>query len=204
MTKIRTASNSLLRGEHGGAAVPFILALPIFLTILAVIIQFALLVNAKITLNQAAQATARAAMTSLPDELPTNVQRAARMSLAPVSPAAKTGLSNEAVEITSSLATLGINPGNTYGARYTYAEAVTNASYPNQVGSNFAYNEGQLVEVHVDYLVYLPVPIAQRFIGQRRTIAGIEGWFLQMRGTARVMTSHGRKTSAHSDGWPHQ
>lgn len=181
---------------------PFILALPIFLTILAVVIQFALLVNAKVTLNQAAQATARAAMTSLPDEMPANVQRAARMSLAPISPAAKIGLSNEAVEIASSLATLGINPGNTYGARYTYAEAVTNASYPNQVGSNFAYNEGQLVEVHVDYMVYLPVPIAQRFIGQRRTIAGVEGWFLPMRGTARVMTSHGRKTSAQNDGWP--
>jgi len=51
-----------------------------------IFVQFALILNAKIMVTNAAAAAARSAMTSLPEESPENVKRAACFMLVPVSP----------------------------------------------------------------------------------------------------------------------
>ena len=77
-----------IHDDSGAAAVSFILAFPIFLTIVGIVVQTALMVNAKMMVTQAADAAARAAVASLPDEHPENIVKAAYMSLAPLSPPA--------------------------------------------------------------------------------------------------------------------
>src|SRR5207237_1241107 len=76
----------LHRRDDGSAAVSFIMAFPIFLWIIAILVQMVLLVNAKIMVSYAADCAARSAVTSLPDEHPENIKQAACAALAPLSP----------------------------------------------------------------------------------------------------------------------
>src|SRR5215212_9878765 len=85
-SSILHSSFIILHSDTGSAAVSFILAFPIFLTIVGIVVQMALMVNAKIMVTHAADAAARAAATSLPDGHPENVQKAAWQALAPISP----------------------------------------------------------------------------------------------------------------------
>src|SRR5215208_3151052 len=98
-----------LHDDRGAAAVSFILAFPIFLTIVSILVQMALMVNAKLTVQHAADAAARAAATSLPDGHPENVSRAAWMALAPLSPKATTTPASAASADYDALKSLGVD-----------------------------------------------------------------------------------------------
>ena len=59
----------LLKGrDKGTVAITFLLSLPILLTVIGVLVQYALLANAQLTLNHAVQSAARSAMTALPTD----------------------------------------------------------------------------------------------------------------------------------------
>ena len=52
--------------DRGTVAVTFLLSLPILLFIIAIFVQYALIVNAQLVIDRAVQAAARTAMTALP------------------------------------------------------------------------------------------------------------------------------------------
>jgi Flp pilus assembly protein TadG len=201
------ASVSLcLRGllnDRGSAAVPFILVLPIFLLIIAILVQYALLVNAKLVLTHTAQLAARAAVTALPEDQPQNVAAAAYMALAPLSPQAGIGVRPEASDVYQAMQNAGIAVAGTYPARYTYAMEATTVSWtPGLPAVDFATSHGQPVDVTVSYRFQLTVPGAMRLIGFDDTVAGVQGRFVNIGATCRAQTSHSRKTSAGGGGWP--
>lgn len=186
------------------AAVSFILVLPIFLTVVAILVQTALMVNAKIVVTHAADAAARAAVTSLPDGKPENVTRAAWMALVPISPVATDGDASEATADYDALQAAGVEVPESFPSRYTYAmEAATVSWAPESSEVDFERSAGQELEVTVTYRFQLTVPAAMRFAkAQDDTIAGVKGRFWEVTGRAKVQTSHGRKTRAERDGWP--
>ena len=118
----------VLHHDSGAAAVSFILAFPIYLTIVAIVVQTALMVNAKVMVTQAAEAAARAAVTSLPDGHPENVARAALMTIAPLCPPA-TSSSSDGTSIYNALQKVGANVAESFPARYTYAADATKVSW---------------------------------------------------------------------------
>ena len=180
----------------------FILALPIFLTIVSVVVQLALMVNAKIMVAHAADAAARAAATSLPDGHPENIAHAARLALVPVCPQATTSTAPEADADAAALRTLGVNVADSFPARYTYAMDATKVSW-TPADLDFASSAGQTVDVTVTYKFQLTVPGAMRLgEGENTTVGGIQGWFWEVSATSRVQTAHGRKAHADADGWP--
>jgi hypothetical protein len=193
-----------LHDDSGAAAISFIFCLPIFLTIVGIIVQLALMVNAKIVVTQAADAAARAAMTSLPDEHPENIQQAAWMTLVPICPKSQSsgGGGAEASDAYQALQRLGVDVPDSFPDRYGYAMQAAKVSWsPDDV--DFAHSAGQEVQVKVTYRFLLTVPGAMRMLAtDKESVAGVEGRFWDVTGTSKVQTSHGRKTHAGEDGWP--
>jgi len=189
-----------LADDRGAVAVSFILTFPIFLLIAAIIVQYALLLNARLVVEHAAQTAARAAATALPDERPELVLRAARTALAPLSPRAGVAPEAEALRTAEALADCGVNVAESFADRYTYAMAATRAAWS---GGGWPNRAGREVEVTVRYRFLLTVPGASRLISAGRTsVAGVEGRFTTLVATARAQASHGRKAAADSSGWP--
>jgi len=189
-----------LHSDRGSAAVPFILALPIFLLIVAILVQYAIIVNAKLLVDHAAQAAARAAVTSLPEGHPENVRSAAYMGMAMVSPTAKTAATPEADAVYQALQTVGVPVTSNFPARYTYAAEATDVDWTEPV--DLTLSRARPVDVTVTYRLYLTVPGAMRVIGSADTIAGVHGRFLTIASTTRVEMSHSRKAAAGGGGWP--
>jgi hypothetical protein len=188
----------LHRDEGGTAAVSFILCLPVFLTIVGIIVQFALMINAKMMVNNAAAAAARSAMTSLPEEHPENVKKAACFMLVPVSPKAAIASSQDARDYSQALKDLQADAPPTFPERYTYAENAVVVSYPNR---DYKRLPGQEIEVTVSYKFFLTVPGAKGLFGWAGNIAGVEGRFWTVQSTVKVQTAHGRAARADSTGW---
>ena len=198
----------LHRSESGTAAVSFILCLPIFLTIVAIIVQYALIVNAKIIVTSAAANAARAAMTSLPEETPDNVTKAARFSVVPVSPKAKGQPDAEGFAIASALLTVKNDPNNPisadkadkfvadFAARYTYAMEAVTVDYP---ALPYKFKTGQDIDVTVHYKMLMTVPIWQFAFGKQDIVGGVKGKYFTIKSTVRVQTAHGR--GANADNW---
>jgi Flp pilus assembly protein TadG len=181
--------------------VSFVLAFPIFLTIVAIIVQMALMVNAKVVVTHAADSAARAAATSLPDGKPENVERAAWMALAPLSPQAQSPVAAEAAADYDALRRMGVDVPESFPARYTYATEATAVSWSPDV--DFSRSEGQEVEVTVTYRFQLTVPGAMKMAAaDDDTVAGVKGRFWEVTARSRVQTAHGRKARAYDDGWP--
>jgi Flp pilus assembly protein TadG len=173
--------------------------LPLFLAILAVAVQYALMVNAKILVTDAAAAAARSAMTSLPEESPDNIKKAACFMLVPICPKAAGGASAEAQQIADALATLQTTVPSAFAERYTYAQAAAEVIYPN---GDYKHTHGEDILVTVRYRFYMTVPLAMRLMGgQSDTVAGIEGRFWTVESTVRVQTSHGRAADSDGNGW---
>ena len=204
-----------LHSDDGTVAVSFILVLPIFLLVFGVILQYALLVNAKIMVDQAALASARTATTFLPtdpqiDFLDLNstqainasdmINRAARIQLVPLSPAAKDN-SNAAEEqaVEAGFTNAGVKLPSSFATRYAYASQATKVTWPDQ---DYPRLKGQEIQVQVTYQFYLTVPGARDLIGRADSIAGVNGRFFPMTSTIRVQTAHGRQTKASAFGWP--
>lgn len=191
----------LLHSDRGGASVSFMLCLPIFLWIMAVIVQYALLVNAKVNMNHSAYLAARAAVTSLPEGRPENVTRAARLALASLSPKATDAAAAEAEAVYQSLTNLGVQLQPSFPARYTYAMDATQVSWsPPDI--NYPGSYGRPIDVTVSYEFRLTVPGTMRIIGHSGTVGGIDGRFFTMTATCRVETSHSRQAGTDGDGLP--
>ena len=188
----------LHRDDGGTAAVSFILCLPVFLAILTVFVQFALMLNAKLMVSNAAAAAARSAITSLPEETPDNVKHAACMMLVPVSPKAVTGVSQEAQGLSDAIKTLNADAPSAFAERYTYAENAVVVMYPNL---DYKHKPGQDIEVTVSYKFFLTVPGARGLLGQAGNVAGVDGRFWTVSSTVKVQTAHGRAANSDGTGW---
>ena len=192
-----------LHCDRGSAAVPFILSLPIFLLILAILVQYALIVNAKIMIDHSAQSAARAAVTSLPENQSDNIKSAACLTLTPLSPVALSGVEDQATSIYNALLTSGVPVADTFPARYTYAMDATTVDYTSPDDPvDYVHARGHQVDVSVTYRFRLTVPAAMRLIGKSDTVAGVEGRFLDIISTSRVETSHSRQAASGDSGWP--
>lgn len=178
------------RAYRGAAAVSFILAFPIFLVIVAILVQYALIANARVMVDHAAQMAARAAVTSLPEEHPENVESAAYMVLSALSPVA-TSTSPEATTMYDSLKGSGVDVPEKFAGRYSYAMDATSVSWSPE--ADFPYLKGQEIEVTVRYRFRLTVPAAMMFVGQSGTVGGISGRFIEFTSKCRTQTAHGRK-----------
>jgi Flp pilus assembly protein TadG len=192
---------ALLHNDEGGAAVSFILALPIFLWIIAIFVQFALMMNAKISIDNAAAVAARAAVTSLPEGKPENVTTAACMALAPLSPQATGQSASDAQALFDALQATGVPIPETFPARYTYAMEATKVSWDPDI--DFTTSRGRELNVSLVYRFKLTVPGANMLIGSSDTIGGVQGRYLDIASAScRVQTSHSRKTGSDGAGSP--
>ena len=207
---MRTAARRLRRlvEEHdrGTVAVTFLLSLPIFLTIMMIVVQYALMINGKLSVDRATAVAARTAMTALPndpvvDEIdgPSLVDQSAYMALAPLSPKSVDAPSAEASAALQALTDAGLTVTDSYASRYTYAQQATTITWPDQ---DYSRMHGAEIELKIQYRFYLTVPFANFLIGQRDTVAGVSGHFTTITSTVKVQISHGRQASANGSGWP--
>ncbi len=201
----------LLHGrDKGTVAITFLLSLPILLAILGILVQYALLVNARLTVDRAAQAAARSAMTALPTdpiigEAGGNgyVERAALMILEALSPASpQVSLDGQAVA--DALAQVGANPPATYAARYAYAQGATRVTITRIDGSGETYprTAAPRVRITVQYDFQLTAPFINAAVGRSDTVAGVTGRFLTLTSTLDVQLSHGRQAVTFGSGRP--
>jgi Flp pilus assembly protein TadG len=124
---------NLFKGrDKGTVAVTFLLSLPIFFLVVAIIVQYALLANARLTLDRAIASAARAAMTSLPTnpatediDGPGNVKKAACLILTPISPVAPNSGSTDSQALADALGQLGISVSPGFANRYAFADIAT-------------------------------------------------------------------------------
>jgi Flp pilus assembly protein TadG len=184
------------KDEGGTAAVTFLLCLPVMMTVIAIIVQFALILNAKLVVTDAAIAAGRAAVTALPEEKPENIRKAALFMLVPISPTAKNGINQEGQEIQSALETLGVKPPSNFALRYNFADSAATVNYTQD---DYKHMPGQDIEVTVAYKFYLEVPIARGILAtNNETVAGVQGRYFKITSKVKVQTSHGRATEADS------
>ena len=115
--------------RRGTVSVTFILVLPIFMCIIAIVVQYALMVNARIMVQYAAETAARSAVTALPDEHEEAIFRAARTSLVTLSPQAKSAVDPEATAMADAMRRAGVDISDSFAPRYTYAMAATHVSW---------------------------------------------------------------------------
>lgn len=196
--------------DRGTVAITFLLSLPILMTILGVIVQYALLINAKLTINRALAAAARSAMTSLPTDPAIdqvngmqNVTRTALIGLAPLSPVA-TSSSVEATEVTQALQTLGIAEPDSFAGRYTYAATAANISItPQNVNNAYVTTAAPYINISITYQFKLTMPFANLLIGRSDTIAGVTGHYFTLTSTlTNVQLSDGREVPTNANGDP--
>lgn len=197
----------LVKGhDRGTIALSFAMALPIWVLIMAIFVQYALMVNAKLSIERAAAVAARTAMTALPtdpvvDEMDgaSLVNQSAWMALVPLSPMSKDAPSTEASAALQALQAAGVTVKSNYANRYTYAQTATTVSWPDQT---YAKMRGGEMELTIQYRFFLSVPFANILIGKADTIAGVTGRFTTISSTVKVQLSHGRQASAGGSGWP--
>jgi hypothetical protein len=218
----------LLRGrDKGTVAVTFLLSLPILLFIVAIFVQYALIVNAKLVVQRAAMAAARTAMTALPLDPNVDgiegdimVRRSAYMALAPLSPMAGSA-SADGEMLGDSLERLGMLQGKggaSFGRRYTYAEngatveweriGDDGAALPDAAWepADYARARGQQIRLTVTYPFLLTVPAVNKLIGAEigtgSGAGGVTGRVLTLTATRVVTLPHGREAAANGNGWP--
>jgi Flp pilus assembly protein TadG len=192
--------------NRGTIAVSFAMALPILALVMAIVVQYALVVNAKLSIQRAAEVAARTAMTALPTDQAVDdvdgaalVNQSAWMALVPLSPASRDGPSAEATAALQALQAAGIAVRDSYANRYTYAQQATTVTWPDQP---YAKMRGGEMALKVQYRFYMTVPFANKLIGQTDTIAGVPGHFTTISATVKVQLAHGRQAAADGSGWP--
>jgi Flp pilus assembly protein TadG len=213
----------LLRGrDRGTVAITFLLSLPLLMLIIGLLVQLSLLVNARLTLDRAATAAARSAMTSLPadpviDQVDgmSNVRRAAYIALAPISPVAPAA-STDGETVGQALAAL--SGGNSalprnFAGRYTYAEAATLVEV-DPIDANgvvlpmedFSRAAAPRIRLTLRYDFRLTVPLINMplvaVFGRSGTVAGITGRFFTISTTREVQLSPGREVPTGITGEP--
>ncbi len=190
-----------IHDTRGGATISFAVAFPIFLFIVGVLVQYALIVNAKLVIDNAAQQAARAAVTSLPEGKPDNVRAAAFMALAPICPSAKDSVTADAIALAQSLRTLGVSVPDSFSARYTYASEAARVTWDPNI--DYTRSPSRELTMKVIYRFYLTVPGAARVVGTASNVGGVSGMFIDLLSTCQVQTSHSRAAFTDGSGWPH-
>ncbi len=195
-----------LHSDRGSVSISFILCLPIFLTIVGIIVQLALLVNAKIMIDHALHVAARSAVTALPEHQFDAINRAVRLSLVPLCPQATTSVTQEATDVSDALSACGITVPASFAPRYTYATEAATVTW-NPSATDYRQTAGQAVQVTLHYKFNLTVPIigsASRVLlsTQKDTVAGVNGYFYDISSICTIETAHGRQASTDGNGWP--
>jgi len=220
----------LLRGcDRGTVAVTFLISLPILLFVIAVIVQYAMIVNARLVLNRAAAGAARSAMTALSTDPRIEtmgdgvgapaldgvafVKMAACERLESISPVASIGAGIDNTD-TQTIERYGFKINQSYGQRYDYADQATTIHWqvvddagnpigdPDPPPSFLCRCSSQHVQLTVSYQFYLNVPGAKLFIGDVGSVAGVNGRFITLSTTYDLQLSHGRETATYGDGSP--
>lgn len=204
--------------DRGTVAVTFLLTLPILLWVLAIIIQWGLIVNAQITLNAAAAAAARSAMTALPTdpqidavgEGPTAipfdgaaaVKRAACLRLTSISPVAPNGDAPD--DLVQALQNAGASLNPSFASRYAYADAATEVHWQIIGGdgtqdpppSDLCKRADTELQFTVTYKFHLNVPGAKWLVGHNDTdVAGVTGNYVKLSVTYNIQLSYGREAN---------
>lgn len=182
-------------GESGASAVEFVLVLPALAVLLLMILQIALIVQAKFVVNYAAFCAARSAIVVIPDEVAgeqrnylgnpetsekvETIQRSAALPLTAISPLPGLSiargvpvLSNPAVIADLiKLAPFDVAPRSMMGqvmlrAPYAYHSDNTAVEVLTVQGAESgSYLEHDWVTVRVQYRYYLAVPFAKKLFG---------------------------------------
>jgi hypothetical protein len=205
-----------LRGrDKGYVALSFAAALPILLLVIGIIVQYALLVHAQLTVERAVQAGARSAMTALPVDPaigdaggPEYVARSIMMTLESLSPAG-TEVSTNSETVAAALTALGMTLPDRYTQRFTYAENATQISIqpidgngvPIQV-TDFSKVAAPRVRLTVQYDYQVKVPLLAVALGRVDVIDGVSGRFRTLTATLDVQLSHGREAPTDGVGVP--
>ena len=192
--------------NRGSVALSFAMTLPIYIYIMTIFVQYALMVNAKLMIARAAEVAARSAMTCLPtdkvvDEVDGQamVRSAGYMALVPISPKSKDTPSPESTDFVQALRDAGLTINDNYANRYTYAQQAATIDIPN---GDYAHRKSDVVEITIHYRFFLSIPFANLFIGQKDTVAGVTGRFTTITASSKVQLSHGRQAVANGNGWP--
>jgi len=206
------------RRERGTVAITFLLALPIFLWIICVMVQYALLVNARMGVDRAVMAAARSAMTSLPTDPEVdyvdgdhNVRRAAWMALEPLSPKA-TQMAMDAQDVVGALENLGVSVPSSYAARYSYAQEATTVEWtriddndnpipgPEWLPLDYAEHTGQRIKLTIKYRFHINVPGIRSMPGFATddNVGGINGKFMTLTSSHIVQLTHGRQAGVNN------
>jgi Flp pilus assembly protein TadG len=202
--------------DKGTVAVTFLLSLPILLTVIGVLVQYALLANARLTVDRAVQAAARSAMTALPTDPVIGepggaayVERSAFMILESLSPASPQGGSTDGIMVAAALQDVGANPPASYAARFNYAQQATRITIEPINSSNgvvpamdYPRTAAPRVRITVTYDFQLTVPLLKNLTGRSDTVAGITGRFTRMTSSLDVQLSHGRQAPTNAFGEP--
>lgn len=180
--------------EDGAAAVPFVLAITFFIPIVAIAVQWALLLSAYVTVGGAAEAAARSAIVALPEQKTDSIRKAALMVLAPLSPVGSGAVDPEGEAIFEAYAATGMSPVTTFAQRYTYAMQGTQVTWD---GRDFSHLAGTTAWVQVNYSFQLTVPIAATFLAPRTSsVGGINGRFFNITRRVQLFTSPSREAGA--------
>ncbi len=175
--------------------------LPIFLWIVAILVQYALMMNAKISIDNAAAVTARSAVTSLPDDRKASVYASAYMALEPISPKATTATIDSADQIYDALQATGVDVAESFPARFTYAANATKVTWTPDI--DYTKSKGRELTVSLVYRFYLTVPGAKLLVGSQDSVAGVNGRFMDIASVpVTVQTAHSMATPSDGNGWP--
>lgn len=180
--------------DAGSVTVSFVLCLPLFLMVVSIAVQLALICNAQVVVNHAAYAAARSAATLLPDGVPDadrRIRNAAAMTLAGVSPAGQSPHAGRRSR--DVLHRAGADIDRRYAARLGYAlspQATTLSVSP----SSGLHRRGPTdITVDVRYRLLLTVPYAAALLSESRTtVDGVSGRYLELHGRSIHRGASGR------------
>jgi Flp pilus assembly protein TadG len=182
-----------INDDDGAAAIPFVLALPLLITIIAIVVQYALLVSAYTVVAAAAEAAGRSAVVNLPEGNTDPIKRAAFMVLAPLSPKANS-VDAEGQAIADAYTQVGMTPSATFAARYTYAMQAAAVTWDNR---DFTTLAGSTAWVDVNYQFQLTIPWANTLIAPNTsTVGGVIARYAPLRQRVQIFTSPSRKAGA--------
>jgi hypothetical protein len=211
--RVRLALRRLLGGrDKGSVAITFLLSLLVFIPAVGVTVQYALLVNARLTMSRAMAAAARSAMVSLPTDSKidgtdgsTNVDRAAFMVLESVSPRSPDA-SEDAQDVATALQSAGLTLPPDYAKHYAYAEQATGITIQRIISNgqldapfteeHFERLPGPRVRITMTYNYLLTVPMFNMLLGRGDNVAGVDGRFWTFTISQDVQLSDGRETNS--------
>jgi hypothetical protein len=212
-----TRLQDLFRGrDRGTVAVTFLLALPVLMLVVSIIVQYALLVNARLAFLRALDAAARSAVTTLSADAAAeridpqaNVRRAACIVLASLSPSSPRPNSDGQL-VADALAATGVKIPDDFAGRYTFAdEGITFTVEQLLAGGNtvpvpidFHTRPAARVRITVSYPCRLNVPFANILIGKDDTIAGVKGRYFTFTAHVDAQLSPGRAAPTDANGQP--